>query len=303
MELTIVIPVHNRENLLGRTLQSIAGGQMLPHTLILVDNGSTDGSMALCRKFKEENEADNFHIIIAEEPKKGANAARNKGLSLCTTEWVYFFDSDDLFDQAFVSTISSIRNDEINCMICLTHMDVNGKSSIRNFKAQSDIPFQILTGMLSTQAVVYRTEWLRSIGGWDEDLSVWQDLELGTRLLLNNPAIRWMPGHAFHTIFVHEESITGKRNSDNAEGRLQAIERIDSQLTTPLHRKALVLRTYILLGMFMREKDDEAIKKGKEFIEELFADKYSVVGNLLATYVAHGGRGAWRIAYLLTRSL
>ena len=301
MELTIVIPVHNREHLLGRTLRSIASGQMLPHTLILVDNGSTDGSMALCRKFKEENETDNFHIIIAEEPRKGANAARNKGLSLCTTEWVYFFDSDDLFDREFVSAVSSIRNDGIDCMICPTRMDVNGKTVTRDFKAKNDIPFQILTGMLSTQAVVYRTEWLRSIGGWDEDLDVWQDLELGTRLLLHNPAIHWMPERAFHAISVHAESITGKRTSDNADGRLQAIRRINGQLTAPPHRKALVLRTYILLGMFMREHDGEAIKKGKEFIQELFADDFSLLGRAIATYVKFGGRGAWRLAYRLAR--
>ena len=301
MELTIVIPVHNREKLIGTTLQSIADGQMLPHTLIIVDNNSTDGSMGVCRKFKEKYESGTFHIIIAEEKKAGANAARNKGLSLCTTEWVSFFDSDDLLDQSYVSAVSSIEDDEADCMICPTRMEVGGKTVIRDFKAGNDIPYQILTGMISTQSVIFRTGWIRSIGGWNESLGVWQDLELGTRLLLHSPSIRWMPGRAFHTIYVHEESITGHLMSDNTDGRLRTIACIGSQLTAPLHRKALILRTYILLGMFMREKDEEAIKKGKAFIREHFAGKYSMTGKIISTYVSLGGRGAWRLAYLLTR--
>ena len=56
MVITIVIPIYNRKELLNRTLNSILESTFRPMKMILVDNGSTDGSMELCNEFKKKFE-------------------------------------------------------------------------------------------------------------------------------------------------------------------------------------------------------------------------------------------------------
>lgn len=297
MDITIVIPIYNREHYIGNTLESIAKSSILPRCIILVDNNCTDGSMEICSRFKAEHEKEGFEIIITEERKAGANAARNKGLELCKTEWIYFFDSDDIFDRSFIQSIDRINKD-CDCICFPTVMNVDGKLQRRNFKASADVPFQILTGMLSTQSMLFRTDFLKKIGGWNESIHVWQDWELGTRLLLSSPFIHWIPT-PFHTILVHDDSITGKKLSDKYHERLSAVSAINTQLSNKRERKALILRTYILLGMFRREGNKEATNACESYIKKNFANKYVTVGKVISNYVAMGGHGAWRIAYFL----
>ena len=93
MDITIVIPVYNRRGLIKRTLESIRRSPVSGVPVIVVDNGSTDGTLELLNEYSAAYPS----ITIAQEPVRSAAAARNKGLSLVKTTWVYFFDSDDEF--------------------------------------------------------------------------------------------------------------------------------------------------------------------------------------------------------------
>ena len=111
----IVIPVYNRERELRRTFDSVVAQTYRPIHVVLVDNGSTDGSLALCRELKGAYETDDFRITVVEEAKRGPSAARNRGLACVTEEFVAFLDSDDeyipeavsLYMQAFESNSSA----------------------------------------------------------------------------------------------------------------------------------------------------------------------------------------------------
>ena len=111
----IVIPVYNREQELRRTFDSVVAQTYRPIHVVLVDNGSTDGSLALCRELKGAYETDDFRITVVEEAKRGPSAARNRGLACVTEEFVAFLDSDDeyipesvsLYMQAFESNPSA----------------------------------------------------------------------------------------------------------------------------------------------------------------------------------------------------
>lgn len=297
MDITIVIPIYNREQYIGNTLESIAKSSVMPKSIILVDNNCTDGSMDICNRFKAEHETDDLSIVVTEEKKTGANAARNNGLKLCKTEWVYFFDSDDIFDSSFIQSMDRI-NKECDCICFPTVMNVDGKQRVRKFRNSPDVPFQILTGMLSTQSMLFRTDFLKKIGGWNESIQVWQDWELGTRLLLSYPIIHWVP-KPFHNILVHGDSITGNKLSDRYSERIHTMKTVCAQLKGNKQRKALILRSYILLGMFRREENHDAVNACMAYIKKNFANKYGTVGKVISNYVAMGGHGAWRIAYLL----
>ena len=96
MDITIIVPVYNRAHLVGATLDSIAAQTLRPIHLVLVDNNSQDNTLKVLLDFKKRHQSDDFKVTVLQETRRGAAAARNCGLQEATTEWVMFFDSDDL---------------------------------------------------------------------------------------------------------------------------------------------------------------------------------------------------------------
>jgi glycosyltransferase involved in cell wall biosynthesis len=94
-QITVIVPVYNRAELMIRTLDSIAAQSLRPFELIVVDNNSTDNTLEVLHEWKEQNESADFVVTIKQEPRACACCARNKGLEAVKTPYVMFFDSDD----------------------------------------------------------------------------------------------------------------------------------------------------------------------------------------------------------------
>lgn len=298
-EITIIIPFYNREAFLEKTLQSLANCQWRPLRLILVDNGSTDGSRQLCEKFAKTYHSSHFQIVVTEEPKRGAAVARNKGLALCETEFVYFFDSDDAFDPTFLPTVIPLLTDDIDLLAVTTRQVVGEKTQVRAYRKTASPKAQVLLSHLNTVAMVLRTDFLRKVGGWNETLTTWDDWELGLRVLLAKPRMRWFTKQPFHETYVHAESQTG----DGFSSRIDAVRRAMEVAVkeAPRYSSALYYRMEILTGELLKEKNLTEANTNKKLICEWFAGKSvwtKTIGRLLRFYVSKGGRGAWRLAYL-----
>ena len=251
--ITIVIPIYNRASVLKRTLDSIAASDYRPINLILVDNGSTDGSLEVAQQFQREYLSNDFNIYFTEESRKGASYARNKGLSRVKTKYVYFFDDDDLFDKEFLSTFENLLANHINAhtapdLICLTtNMQVGDKKPfIRDyhFKGTDPVCNQIIAGPLNTVSMIFRCDFLRMIGGWNEAVTTWDDWELGVRALLHKPVLYWYYAKAFHHTFVHHDSQTGPSIRSRKDAIMNAIAEVEKTLTDKRHQKALKIRKF-----------------------------------------------------------
>ncbi len=300
--LTIVVPFLNRSNYLPHTLQSIAKtNQRPPLHLILVDNGSTDNSVEVCERFAAANRSSDFIITLTSEPTAGAYAARNKGLALCTTPYIYFFDSDDEFDADFFTYLTpelkKAADEQLDLLALTTRQRVEGKTVVRQFRETSDVTAQILISHLATQSMLFRTEFLRQIGGWTS-VRVWDDWELGVRALLHRPRMRWYVDHPFHFIDVHPDSITGGNFSSRYERQLDVLRVVHQQLSASSDLQALYYRHCILAGQLLREKNPSAVKECTQQTDELFPKEKNLFGRFLKQYVAFGFRGAWKLAYL-----
>ncbi|MCF0199665.1 MAG: glycosyltransferase family 2 protein [Bacteroidaceae bacterium] len=268
-EVTVVIPVYNREQFLPRLFASLQQIDYEGVNFLLVDNGSADNSLVLCREFAQNDR----RVAVLQAPSRGANKARNEGLKACQTEFVYFFDCDDLFSADLFQRVMPLTTGQ-DMVVFPTKMRRGEHVRQRDFVASPQPEKQILSSSFSTQSVLWRTDFLRTIGGWDPDLRVWQDWELGVRALMNAPRIRFVR-ESFHEIEVRPDSITGQTNADD---RLKAVERVATYLMTQRQRKALDYRRQILLAQYRLP--------GKGW---------------LYRYVSMGGRGAWRLALLWLR--
>lgn len=295
MDITIVIPVYNRRGLIKRTLESIRRSPVSGVPVIVVDNGSTDGTLELLNEYSAAYPS----ITIAQEPVRSAAAARNKGLSLVKTTWVYFFDSDDEFED-----IPHSWDNQVDMVAFPTRQNHEGKVTVRAYTESSDPAVHILNVMLNTISMIFRTSWLKEIGGWNTACHIWDDWELGARALMHQPALQWITARPYHTATVHPESLTGSSFKSRYKLQLEAISQVladadnTDEPTRSRCRKALMLRTWIMSGRLLYEGDRKASAECRQFIQETFGKKPSGsgLGKFLEQYTAFGLHGAWRIA-------
>lgn len=295
MDITIVIPVLNRKALLRRTLESIKRSPLGTVPVIVADNGSSDGTLEFLSEYVQSNP----HVRFVEEPVRSAAAARNRGLSMATTTWVYFFDSDDEFED-----IPHSWNQD-NDLICFpTRQKRENKIKVRSYIPTADPAVQITNSMLNTISMIFRTSWLKSIGGWNADCKVWDDWELGTRALIAAPKMQWITEKAYHTVNIHTDSITGPSFKSRYKHQLNTISHVINSIQTcaPQVRerctRAIVYRICILRGKLLYEGDKKAAAECSRFLKEEFNARPTgiVLGKILEFYTSLGGPGAWRLA-------
>ena len=94
---SVIIPACNVEDCLGKAVDSVLEQSLPVHEIIVVDDGSTDGTGRVAVKYGDR-------IIYAEQENLGQGAARNHGLKLATGDYIAFLDADDLWTPEFIKT-------------------------------------------------------------------------------------------------------------------------------------------------------------------------------------------------------
>ena len=95
-KVSVIVPIHNAEPWLARCLDSVIGQTLREIELILVDDGSTDNSLAIANDYAK-NDA---RVKVIRQENAGCAAARNAALSVATGEYVGFVDADDYKESA-----------------------------------------------------------------------------------------------------------------------------------------------------------------------------------------------------------
>lgn len=113
--ISIIIPVYNSEKYLEAALDSVLQQTYQNIEVIMVDDGSTDTSPAICDSYAEKDAR--FRVI--HQKNAGPSAARNRGVDEAKGEYLTFFDNDDLLHKEFISTLYRLCV-EHDCDIALT---------------------------------------------------------------------------------------------------------------------------------------------------------------------------------------
>ena len=90
-KISIIVPIYNTEQYLPRCIDSILSQSLTDFELLLIDDGSIDGSGAICDAFAEKDN----RVRVFHKENGGVSSARNLGLNEAKGEWVCFVDSDD----------------------------------------------------------------------------------------------------------------------------------------------------------------------------------------------------------------
>jgi len=100
ISVSVIIPVYNAGKFLAETIESVLNQSFKNFELILINDGSTDDSAAICTEYLRKD----ARIKYVDQVNSGVSVARNLGLSYATGEYVFFLDSDDTIDRGFLAT-------------------------------------------------------------------------------------------------------------------------------------------------------------------------------------------------------
>ena len=188
MEVSVVIPCHNVEDLLPKAVRSVLDQQHAVAELVLVDDGSTDGTWAVIEELSQEAGP---VVRSVRQAQQGASAARNAGLRLCSGEWVQFLDADDVLYPPEIR--EQLLLADASDLVVGDYEKVMPDGLLLTVEALYDRPWMALikTRLGTTSANLWRRVAVEAAGGWDEDLASSQDYELLFRMLRKGARVAW----------------------------------------------------------------------------------------------------------------
>lgn len=298
-EITIVIPVYNREGIVRRTLDSVAAQTCRPLAVVLVDNGSTDGTPAVLRQWQSEAGAADFHITVLNEKKRGACAARNRGLATVTTPWCMFFDSDDVMLPGHVARALAVARRRPDADVVawdFDHYAIDGSRHRRAFITRDVLYNNIMHSSFSTQRYMARTDLFRRAGGWREDTRLFDDCELGVRLLALSPVIVHAGREITVRVYESADSISS-RNDGSLDTLLPALDAVEASLPSARRHWAQLQKLIMTSTWARRDPRSPALARA---IIAAQPSARRLIWRLLHVYSLAGGRGVARIYRLIT---
>lgn len=153
--ISIIIPVYNVEQLLGECLDSVLAQTYADLEIILVDDGSTDASPAICDEYARKD----GRIRVIHQENRGQSAARNVGLEIARGEFIGFVDSDDYIMPDMYETLMNLHR-EYDADMCAIGMSalLEGKDEEPKPRPSSVRGVEVFEGDAKMEALFRRNK-------------------------------------------------------------------------------------------------------------------------------------------------
>lgn len=216
---SVIMPAYNSEKFMAESIASVIGQTYINWELIVVDDGSNDRTIDVCRNFSENDKR--IHFISQEN--KGQGSARNKGIEHSNGDYIAFIDSDDLWlpdklelqlpqfltgksDLIFTSGYSFLSDfpDEIINSFVAENCIYKGETGFKVFYEQNKIP---LSSILADKRIFLK------YGFFLERKDIHEDYELWLRMLRNGAVFSGWNHNTFKYRVHSGSSSAGTLNS------------------------------------------------------------------------------------------
>jgi glycosyltransferase involved in cell wall biosynthesis len=199
MKISVIIPTHNRAELISKTIESVLSQTVKVDEIIIIDDGSTDNTNEVVSK---------YDVRYIYQKNKGVSNARNHGIKLAKNQWICFLDSDDIWEENKIEKQIAFHTQNPN--ILFSHTDelwIFNDKIIKQKKHQlkpSGYCFQenIANTLIGASTVMIHTKIFEDIGYFDEEFIACEDYDLWLRILykyelglINEKLIKKIAGH------------------------------------------------------------------------------------------------------------
>lgn len=222
-KVSIIIPVFNVEEYLAKCLDSLIVQTLGDIEIILVDDGSTDGSLSVCHAYSQKDE----RIIVLHKKNGGVASARNLGLSIANGEFIGFVDPDDYVDPDMFEVLYSLCIDNDAMISCC---NAYGQTVKLDKKHKDHII------LLSTDELFIKTMKECSFGLWDKlwhkslflNFEFPEDIETGSdlvtyHLVFNSNVVVYINDSKYHYL-TREGSLCRTTSLTNRRNRLKILD-------------------------------------------------------------------------------
>lgn len=180
MNTSVVIPVFNRGPLIGPTLDSVLHQTLAPLEILVVDDGSTDGSADWIEAHYGEA------VRVIRQSNGGVARARNRGWREARGQWIAFLDHDDLFHPDKLERLAPFTGGHAGVVVSRWREVENGQTKRDSPVASPDDAFRWLLGwnnpLVSMSVPLVRRDCLEQVGGFDARCVPADDFDLWLRL-------------------------------------------------------------------------------------------------------------------------
>ena len=196
-KVSVIIPTFNRAKFIGKAIDSALNQTFKNREIIVVDDGSTDGTASVLKAYGQA-------VRCINQLNGGVSAARNTGIREATGEWLAFLDSDDEWTEEYLSKqinlaeeLSRVCMQTADCVFIgqdgrkNSYFEMNGAAA--EFKGEDYLfvrepfSFVIRHGPWQVGSTVIRREAMRNAGLFDTSLTISEDLDLMARVALQGP--------------------------------------------------------------------------------------------------------------------
>ena len=239
--ISVVIPTYNRRKTIGRSIDSVLNQTLFPSEIIVVDDGSTDGTSDYIQS--------NFPSIrLLQQPNKGVSSARNMGIRSSNSDWVALLDSDDeWFPQKLEKQVMTLSQSP-DIKFCHTEeIWIRNGVRVNQMKKHQKYGGHIFYKCLdmcriSPSSVLFHQSILDDVGYFDEDLKVCEDYDLWLRITAKFPVL-YIDESLIKKYGGHEDQLS--RVKDGIEShRIKVLEKLIMKKFTSVQRNAM-LKTLI----------------------------------------------------------
>ncbi len=283
---SLIVPIYRIEEYLPKCIESVLAQTYQDYELLLVDDGSPDGSGKICDAYAAKY-PDKLRVI--HQPNGGAGAARNHGIELSTGEYLLFVDGDDyLSDNLLEELAAAIEKTDADLVMFGAAVERDGKS---NGELHEDVPAETLFEVEKEPKLFFgvMAPWNRAYRRslfTDNNISfatkVWyEDIRVVTKILAVAKTAYRLPGAYYHYLQREGSAMNNKNSERNVEiiyayddilGWYQERglkERFQAELTFQAVQHILLAATVRVL---MIDRKHRLIGEFRTYMEKNFAD-------------------------------
>ena len=290
MQISVVIPLYNKKDSIMETLDSVFKQTVLPDEIVVINDGSTDGS-------KEIVELLNHPLInLIHQKNAGVSAARNRGIDKAKNEWIAFLDADDVWVPNYLKEIIHLGQSFPESSVLATAYELQDYLGNRTPILLNKIPFEGNIGKLTnyfqvaacshpplwSSAIVIKKSALQAVGGFPIGIKSGEDLLTWARL-----AVKFEIGYSLsvNSVFIQDPAHT----YDDKPNRIPEVEDIVGDELIKLYNlnpNAYFLKNYISFWIKMRSSIYLRLGERKRaFIESLKALFYNPFNKVVYIYI------------------
>lgn len=177
---SVIVPLYNKELSVKNTIQSVLNQTYGNFEIIIVNDGSTDGSLRVVKSI------DDARIRLTDKPNGGVSSARNRGIEEAKYEWIAFLDGDDIWKESHLGTLQSLikqfPEDKVFCTSYIRSNQVMPANTDDSVSIIADYFNEAHTLFFWTSVACIHRSVLQKVGVFNESLNRGEDLELWTRI-------------------------------------------------------------------------------------------------------------------------